>query len=234
MTDNAVSEIARIREAYAERDRKISATAWEEDIYHPRHPIGRLFYEHNHAILVDALNHLGIDLTDTTILDFGCGEGGWLRFLLELGANPANLHGVDLSDRRITAAREINPAIDLATSSGGNIPFPENEFDIVMQTVVFSSVVDKDLAKSLLAEMCRVTKPGGYIFWIDHKKSHSASLAGYPVELLAEWLPECSLVYRESVHPRYFRNWSHHPWLCRLLYEFSRLSCDAWFVVFRK
>lgn len=234
MTDNAFTEIARIREAYAERDRKISSTTWNEDIYHPRHPIGRLFSEHNHAVLVDALNRLNIDLTDTAILDFGCGEGAWLRFLVELGANPANLHGIDLSEQRIKAAREINPAIDLTTSRGDLIPFPADAFDIVMQVVVFSSILNRDLAKSLLAEMCRVAKPGGYLFWIDHKKSHSESLEGYPVELLSNWLPECSLVYQESVHPRYFRTWSHHPWLCRLVYDFTRMSCDAWFLIFRK
>lgn len=196
--------------------------------------MGRLFLEHNHTILVDALNRLGIDLEHSTILDVGCGEGGWLRYLVELGAIPSNLNGIDLSKSRIEAAKQLNPAINLLTSEGDSIPFLSDMFDIVMQVVVFSSIIEQGLAQMLVTDMLRVTKPGGYLFWIDHKNSHSASLAGYSVELLTEWLPGCSLIYQESVHPRYFRKWYRYPRLCRLLYGFTRKSCDAWFLVFRK
>ncbi len=234
MSENTSTEINRIKEVYKERDDNLSSSTWVNDIYHPRHPMGRLFLEHNHTILVDALNRLEIDLENSTVLDFGCGEGAWLRFLVELGAKPANLNGIDLSESRIEAAKQINPAIKLAASGGNSIPFQSGLFDIVMQVVVFSSIIELNLAQTLLNEMFRVTKPGGYIFWIDHKKSHSATLAGYSIEQLVGYLPDCSLVYQESVHPRYIRKWYHHPWLCRLLYEFTRKDCDAWFLVFRK
>jgi len=231
---NINNEIERIKEVYKCRDSNSLCFGWESDIYHPRHPMGRLFYEHNYYILVNALNELQIDLENSSILDFGCGEGAWLRLLLELGAKPDRLTGIDLSYSRIAAAKEINPAINLLTSGGDNIPFQSDMFHIVMQVVVFSSIIDRNLAKTLLGEMIRVTRPGGYIFWIDHKKSHSSSLSGYSVELLLEYLPSCSLIYQESVHPRYIRNWYHRPWLCRLCYEFTRKDCDSWFLVFRK
>jgi ubiquinone/menaquinone biosynthesis C-methylase UbiE len=234
MAENICIEINRIKEVYKKRDGNISATTWKNDIYHPRHPIGRLFYEHNYNILVDALNSLDIDLESSTVLDVGCGEGAWLRFLVEMGAKPANLNGIDLSESRIEIAKQLNPAINLSTSQGDSIPFQSSMFDIVMQVVVFSSIIEQGLAQMLVAEMLRVTKPGGCIFWIDHKKRHSETLAGYSVEQLTEYLPGCSLIYQESVHPRYFRNWHHYPWLCRLLYEFTRKSCDAWLLVFRK
>lgn len=227
-------EINRIKEIYKLRDCDKSFSCWSKDIYHPRHPIGKLFNEHNHNILIDALNHLEIDLRNLTILDVGCGEGAWLRFLLELGAKPNSLHGIDLSESRIETAKQINPSINLEESKGDNLPFSSGIFDIVLQVVVFSSITEIELARILLDEMVRVTRPGGYIFWIDHKKSHSATLTGYSNEQLIEWLPNWSLIYQMAVHPRYIRKWFKYPWLCRLLYEFTKNGCDSWFLIFRK
>lgn len=234
MSTEINAEIDRIKASYTDRDEKRYSPFWNESIYHPRHPLGRLFYEHNYNILVDALNAVNIPLENSKILDFGCGTGGWLRLLVEMGAIPENLTGIDLSANRIVTATQSNPAINWRQSEGDRISFANDQFDLVMQVVVFSSIIELNLAKILFNEMFRVTKPGGYIFWIDHKRSHSATLTGYSVELLAEWLPGCSLIYQESVHPRYFRKWYRYPRLCRLLYGFTRKSCDAWFLVFRK
>jgi ubiquinone/menaquinone biosynthesis C-methylase UbiE len=196
--------------------------------------MGRLFYEHNYNILVDALNSVDIPLENSKVLDFGCGTGGWLRLFVEMGARPENLTGVDLSASRVATAKQNNPAINWRQEEGDCISFPSSQFDLVMQIVVFSSIININLACTLLAELQRVTKPGGHILWIDHKKKHSDTLFGYSVEQLSGYLTDCSLVYRESVHPRYFRYRYKQPWLCRLLYNFTKTKCDAWLLVFRK
>lgn len=233
MSTDIDTEIRRIKDAYKDRDENYSPS-WKEHVYHPRHPMGRLFYEHHYNILVNALNALEISLESASILDVGCGSGAWLRMLIELGAKPENLNGIDISESRIASAKRANPAINLIQAKGDGIPFPSNNFDIVMQIVVFSSILDNSLAEILLKEMVRVIKPGGFIFWIDHKTSHSEHLAGYPVDKLREHFSGCTLIYQESVQPGYFRKWHNHPWLCRLLYDFSRNGCDSWFLVFRK
>jgi ubiquinone/menaquinone biosynthesis C-methylase UbiE len=196
--------------------------------------MGRLFYEHHYNVLVDALNAVDVTLENCKVLDFGCGTGEWLRLLVEMGANPEYLTGIDLSESRIESARKKNPSIDWRRTEGDRIPFESSQFDLVMQVVVFSSIIDRDLAQTLLAEMLRVTKPGGYLLWIDHKKNHSPSLSGYTVQELIEYLPGTSLVYQESVHPRYFRSRHHSPWLCRSFYHFFKFFCDSWLLVFRK
>lgn len=228
------AEISRVREMYKNRDTNVHPPDWKGNIYHPRHPMGRLFFEHNFNILVDALNALDLHVEDASVLDVGCGTGGWLRRFVELGAKPENLTGLDLSENRIKLARTSNPAINWVQSDGSGIPLPSARFDIVMQVVVFSSILDEGLAETLLREMHRVTKPGGYIFWVDHKKSHSESLSGYSIEKLSGYLSDCSLVYQESVHPGYIRKWFNHPWLCRLLYDFTKKDCDSYFLVFQK
>lgn len=234
MPSDISAEIDRLKAAYINRDDNIYSPSWKESIYHPRHPLGRLFYEHNYNILVDALNAIDLPLENSKVLDFGCGTGGWLRLLVEMGAKTKNLTGIDLSASRVATAKQNNPAINWRQEKGDRISFASDQFDLVMQIVVFSSIININLARTLLAELQRVTKPGGYILWIDHKNNHSETLSGYSIEQLSGYLPDCSLVYRESVHPRYFRNRYQHPWLCRLLYNFTKTKCDAWLLIFRK
>ena len=234
MSETAGVEINRLEAVYQDRDRTLCSSSWKENIYHPRHAMGRLFFEHHYNVLVDALNALDIALEDVSILDFGCGAGAWLRLFSELGAEPGQLTGVDLSATRLEMARSRNPLINMVQASGDSIPFASESFDIVMQVVVLSSVLDEGLADTLMREMLRVTKPGGFIFWIDHKKCHGASLSGYSLERLAGVFTGCQLVYQESIQPAYFRTLYRRPWLCRLLYGVTRKGCESSFFVFRK
>jgi len=47
MNSGNTLEINRIKEAYKERDGNLYPTSWKESIYHPQHPIGKSFYDHN-------------------------------------------------------------------------------------------------------------------------------------------------------------------------------------------
>jgi SAM-dependent methyltransferase len=49
---------------------------------------------HRHLRTLLAAHQL-LPLTRKTILELGCGTGGWLRDLIALGADSANLQGVD-------------------------------------------------------------------------------------------------------------------------------------------
>lgn len=228
------SEIERLAQQYEKRDSSMYTGDWRKDAYHPRNPMGRLFHEHHFNLAVDALNAVGVGLDGADALDFGCGSGGWLRMLIELGADPARLTGIDLSERRLASARRLNPAINFVKNDGGGIPFPDRIFDLVMQVVVFSSILDEGLAAALACEMARVTRPGGHILWVDHDRALGDTLSGYPQSKVEEFFAGCRTVYADRAHPRYFRRWQGRPWLCRLLYHFSRVKCDSLILVMRK
>ena len=51
------------------------------------------------------------ELSQIEILDVGCGTGGWLRTLLEWGASPEHLHGIDLLHDRIDQAKSLGGLI---------------------------------------------------------------------------------------------------------------------------
>jgi ubiquinone/menaquinone biosynthesis C-methylase UbiE len=225
-------ERTRLREVYEARDAAMPRAAWRDNIYHPRHPLGRLFHENNHDALVAALNAIELDLEGKRVLDVGCGWGQWLRRLVDLGADPALLTGIDLSSERIEAARASNPAIDWVQHDADALPFPDAHFDIVMQVVVFSSILDSAERESLALEMLRVVRPCGHIIFVDHKHDKGDRLVGFTADAVRRYFGGSRIVYSDSVHPRYFRKLAYsRPGLARMLYRLTRCNCDSSFLV---
>lgn len=227
------AEAARLRAVYRARDAAMPQRDWRANVYHPRHSLGHLFHEHHHDALVRALNALELELEGRRILDVGCGHGAWLRYLVELGAAPSRLCGVDLSEARIRTARAANPAIRWLVGGSAGLPFASGSFDWVMQAVVFSSILDEAARRTLAAEMARVTRPGGLLLWVDHRRSFPPRLAGFSQEQVRAYFPSAEVVYADAVHPRYFRRLHRHAWLARLLYGASRAGCDSWLLLLR-
>jgi len=52
------------------------------------------------------------------------------------------------------------------------LPFKDKTFDIVVQSTVFSSILNRDLRFSVAKEMLRVLKPSGIIIWYDFRYSN--------------------------------------------------------------
>jgi ubiquinone/menaquinone biosynthesis C-methylase UbiE len=235
MSNSLNNELERISQEYKKRDTTINTNTWKTSIYHSRHSLGRLFYEHNRSVFIEAINLLNIDLEDKFILDVGCGDGNWLRMLIELGANPQSLTGIDLSEQRLKDAKDKNALINYIHNQQPSLSCLSLSHDIVMQTVVFSSILDQDLVQHLAQEMERVLKNNGYIIWLDNKKAFPPRLAGYSQEKVLQLFPNFKLVYCVPVHPRYFRKLhKNYTWLAKLAYEFTKIWCDGLLIILQK
>ena len=107
-------------------------------------------------------------LGDARILEIGCGMGYWLRALLQWGAEPEHLVGVDLLAGRIAEARQrAANAVRLIVGSGARLPLRDASFDLVLQSTVFTSILDDRTRRLVAAEMLRVLRPTGAILWYD-------------------------------------------------------------------
>lgn len=229
-----LSEIERAREAYGRRDRDMPFNDRRRNIYHPRHSLGRLFNEHHRDLLIDGLNTLDIDLEEVKVLDVGCGYGGWLRHLVELGASPDALTGIDLSASRIEFARQQHPGIRWSVHDGERLPFPDGSFGLVLQTVVFSSVLDEGVRLMLASEMERVLEPGGWVLWMDVRHGSPGKLQGFQQTQASAYFPSCTVAYARPADPHLFRLFHPRPWLAKALYLLFRGKHDAWFMMLRK
>lgn len=92
----------------------------------------------------------------TRVLDAGCGEGALSVMLAKKGAI---VTGTDISEPNIEAAKAYAAAegvvIDFRVADIENLPFNENEFDIVVSSHVLEHIPDFDKG---LREIMRVTK----------------------------------------------------------------------------
>lgn len=100
------------------------------------------------------------------VLDVGCGSGAVTRTLAQRVAPGGRAVGLDASTALLKVARELaNKAglgaiIEFKDGDCRALPFPDASFDAVVAATTLSHVPDPRRA---LAEMVRVTRPGGRV-----------------------------------------------------------------------
>jgi SAM-dependent methyltransferase len=158
-----VAEADRIAAEYGRRDASIPP-----DRYSPASPAQLLVRQSRERAVLAALRRAGmLPLAGRRILDVGCGSGQWLADFETWGAERARLAGIDLLPDRVAAARARLPQADVRDGDGGALPWPDGAFDIVLQSTVFSSILDSAMRRSVAAEMARVLATGGVVLWND-------------------------------------------------------------------
>ncbi|MCU1424488.1 MAG: SAM-dependent methyltransferase, partial [Microbacteriaceae bacterium] len=98
----------------------------------------------------------GIGAT-TRVLDVGCGSGEFLAFAAGLGSTVA---GIDPAPGMIALAGAKAPTADLREGSVEALPWPASQFDVV---TAINALQFADDTRTALAEMARVTRPGGCV-----------------------------------------------------------------------
>jgi ubiquinone/menaquinone biosynthesis C-methylase UbiE len=193
-----------------ERIRHIYATQYNPDpqdrnyIWHPLNPISIYYRQAQERAIADLLRRNDLSLTQLHVLDIGCGNGGFLRFLASLGISPDQLNGIDLMNNRIITARRLaSPAMTLVVGNAETLPYPEQCFDLVVQFTVFSSILSAQLRQRVAAEMMRVIRKGGYILWYDFYKTRNATLHSLPISEIHQLFPEMEVRYLQTLHPIY-------------------------------
>jgi SAM-dependent methyltransferase len=105
--------------------------------------------------------HLGAERLSA--LDVGCGPGIFDRHL----GSSFELHGVDVSPAMVERAREVNPEGSYCVYDGRRLPYADGELDVVFAVCVLHHVDPPD-RPALVAEMARVTRPGGLTLVFEH------------------------------------------------------------------
>ncbi len=70
---------------------------------------------------------------------------------------------------RINTARMLCPlGVTLQCAEAAALDFPNDTFDIVLQSTVFTSILDLTMKQQIAHQMIRVLKPEGMILWYDY------------------------------------------------------------------
>lgn len=169
------AEVDRITAEYARRQREVPA-----DFYSLARPAVLFHYQQRTRAVLAALTQSGLSpLAGKRILEVGCGAGGWLVDFESWGAARGDLAGLDLLPDRIAIAKArlvdqrdaqgsvLSLGADIRLGDASHLPWPDASFDLVLQSTVFSSILDNAMRQAVASEMIRVLKPGGVVLWYD-------------------------------------------------------------------
>jgi len=188
--DAFACEADRIRAAYAKRTAR--------SVYSMFEPAQLLASQERERKLLALLASCGLAFTLETarILEIGCGSGFWLREFVRWGARPENTFGIDLLPERLADAKRLCPSgISLYCQSAVDLHDLPGSFDLVLQSTVFTSILQAEMKQQIASEMLRVLSPDGLIVWYDFCVSNPANsdVRGIKKREIDELFPGCSI-----------------------------------------
>ena len=139
-----------------------------------------------------------------SVLDLGCGTGVVIRNLEKKLHPQSILHGVDISQRLLDAAKRIDPTSRVQwqkSEAGDSLPFEDASLNAVVMHTLLSHVPDTG---AIFREVLRMLKPGGQIIVFD--ADHMATAFGLP-----------DLAQMINVNQRLAAAIACHPDICRQL-----------------
>lgn len=188
---NTGASTARISAEYERRDREISS-----GLYSWSKPANLLMHQQTVRGCIRMLRRASLfPLDGLRVADIGCGTGSWLLEFMQWGADPAMLGGIDLMPERLERARGRVPQADLHVGNASALPWPDRHFDLVSQSLVFTSILDPDLKRAVAGEMLRVLKSGGGILWFDFRVDNprNPEVRGLPRKEIKALFPGCDV-----------------------------------------
>lgn len=176
------------------------------NIYDPLHPVPLLSMQELERSVADLFNRSGLlPLSDKTVLEIGCGTGGILLMLLRFGFSPENLIGSELMEERASIAIHRLPKdVSVIVGDSSELNLPADSFDVVLQSTVFTSLLDDDFQEKLARKMWSLVKPGGGVLWYDfiYNNPKNPDVKGVSVQRIRELFPEGEIkVWRLTLAP---------------------------------
>ncbi len=232
MADTRVEqEEARLREAYARRKELARS-----QLYTPLVPSTLFTMQTRERVLLKLLaRYVHQPLADCRLLDVGCGKGNELVRLIPYGFQPQNLYGIDVLEERVAEARTKHPAFQISAGNAAHLPWNEGYFNVVMQYMMFSSILDRAVLKTAAAEMLRVTAPSGCVISYDMRVTRPDNPDVIPMRKrdVQELFPGVRVdFYSTTLAPPIVRRLAGLSWvLCELLYLVSPLRTHYYAVI---
>ncbi len=217
-----MNELDQIAQRYARR------AALPTDRYSLLRPeVWQMWQERQRAMLQLLARRPGAP-ADWLAVEVGCGTGGNLLDLLRVGLLPEHLSGIELLPERLATARATLPAaVSLLAGDAATAAVRPASQDLVLQSTVFSSILDEALQVHVAEAMWRWLKPGGAVVWYDFAVNNprNPDVRGVPVRRVRELFPAGRFTIRRvtlapplaravcRLHPGAYSLLNAAPWL---------------------
>jgi SAM-dependent methyltransferase len=216
------NECEAVQQRYARRDMK----NWTA-LYSPLLPHSYLSMQEKERALIRWIYSCGIAPVESkTVLEIGCGSGNNLLDLMRLGFRPENLAGNELlKDRWEAARRRLPDAVRIIPGDACRIDPSAGTFDIILQSTVFTSILDGAFQRKLADRMWSLANLG--VLWYDFTfdNPRNPDVRGVPLRRVRELFPEAQITsWRITlappisrlvcrIHPGLYHVFNVFPWL---------------------
>jgi len=209
LKNTLVLEETRVQKAYAKRS-KDKRYSWFDQ--------GHLFFiqDRERKVLRLLEKHGLEDLSEKKILEIGCGNGYWLQEFLKWGAQAENLIGTDiLPERLLQAKKYCSAGVTVEYANGLALPYADETFDVILQSTVFTSILDHTIKEKMAREMMRVLRRNGHIIWYDFHMNNprNSDVKGIKMSEIEKLFPNCqSDLKRTTLAPPLYRMLAPISW----------------------
>jgi SAM-dependent methyltransferase len=181
------TEAQAVRERYARR-------LPQDPRYSLLNPAALLAFQERQRAMLALFKRLGwADLSALKLLEVGSGTGSNLVECVLMGFAPEHLSGIELLPERHAMARARLPeAVSLAQGDALVLMPAAGSADIVLQSTVFSSLLDDAFQQRLAAAMWVAVKPGGGVLWYDFTVDNprNRDVRGVPLRRVQALFPQ--------------------------------------------
>lgn len=190
-----MTEVDRIIERYERRARE--GKELDAPLYSPLAPDVYLSGQEKERAFIRWIKTGGLaPVNNKQLLEIGCGNGDDLLRMIRLGFSPENLTGNELlPDRLVLTRLRLPSAVRLVAGDAGAIEAGQGSFDIVYQSMAFSSILDDQFQQALADSMWALVKPGGGVLWYDflYRNPRNPDVRAMPLRRVAQLFPEGNL-----------------------------------------
>jgi len=187
------TEAQAVRERYARR-------LPQDPRYSLLNPAALLAFQERQRAMLALFKRLGwSDLSALRLLEVGSGTGSNLVECVLMGFAPEHLSGIELLPERHAVARARLPeAVSLAQGDALVSMPPPASVDIVLQSTVFSSLLDDGFQQRLADAMWAAVKPGGGVLWYDFTVNNprNRDVRGVPLQRVRSLFPQARIQAR--------------------------------------
>lgn len=137
-----------------------------------------------------------LPVSDKRFLEIGCGDGSSLLWFIKVGFTPGNMIANELiSERAEFAKRRIPTEINIYNNNALELDLEKESFDIIYQSLVFSSILDESFQQRLADKMLELLKNTGGILWYDfiYNNPFNPDVKGISIKKIRKLFPDTNI-----------------------------------------
>jgi len=108
-----------------------------------------------------------VDVPAARLLDLGAGDGGDCDRFRQLGFRPERIVAIDLLRESLLRTRKSRGWLTVLQADAARLPFRDATFEVVYQSTMLSSILDRNLRRKILLDVRRVLSPDGLFLSYD-------------------------------------------------------------------